>query len=176
MALSMTVVVVAIGRSAWFEIGSVGIEETPAPGMATVDWTSVVVSHLDVLSLIVGLLGLGTNGLTASMGIVLVEIGLRVVPVVVVTAVVVAPIGVVGGFFAVGPVVDTGIHSWLAWIQTLEQEKIFLEAYEGFCAQFTAALAKFVTEQLGHSFEQQACEFMIGEDFVAFSFSRQFGG
>ena len=174
MALRTTVVV-AIGRSTRLIIGSVGIEEALTPSVATVDWTSVVVGHFDVLFWSVGLRGLGTSGLIAFIRIVLVGIGLRIISAIV-AAVVVAPIGVVGGILAVVSIVGTGIHSWLARIQLLEHEKVFLEAFDGFCAHFTSDLAKFVTEQLGHSFEQQACEFVVGEDFVVFTFSRQLGG
>ena len=37
-------------------------------------------------------------------------------------------------------------------------------------------LAKFVAEQLGHGVEQQAREFVVGENFVVFAFSRQLSG
>ena len=177
VARSTTVVViVAVGRGAWLVIGSVGIEETLTPVMATVQWTSVVVSHFDVLFVIVGLFGLGASGLIASIGIMFVGDVLRVVPVVVVVAVVVAPIGVVGGISAVVHDVGTGTHSWLAWIQHLEQEKISTEAFEGFCAQCALHFAKLVTEQLGHGLKQQEGEFTIGEAFVVFILSWQFVG
>ena len=133
---TIVVVVVVAGRGARLVIGSVGIEETLTPSMATVDWTSVVISHFDVLPLIVGLVGLVTSGRITSIGIVLVGIGLRIVSVVV-AAIVVAPVGVVGGISAVVSVVGTSTRSWFAWIQLLKHEKVAREALEGFCTQFT---------------------------------------
>ena len=48
VALSTTVVVVAVGRGAWLIIGSIGVEETLTPGMATMHWTSVFVGRHDL--------------------------------------------------------------------------------------------------------------------------------